>query len=361
MRDNSSLLRTLVGAGGVAMLWGEAMDRWPAGDAFPPFDRIEGMMLGLAIGDALGNPTESKNPGDRLRAHGEITDYQPGLLGTPSDDTQLSFWTLESLLDHDGLDPLALSEAFRHKQIFGIGRTVRQFLRNADLGASWEKRGVSSAGNGALMRIAPIVFPHLRRPAPGLWADAALAAMLTHNDPMAVSSAVAMTSILWHCLHATRQPAPEWWIDHFAGVLSSVEPETRYRQRIPEAVKMWKLSEFLDEEVRRAYHDGCTLLEAQRRWYSGAYLLETVPCVLFALMCHAGNPEEAILRMVNDTRDNDTIAAITGAVVGALHGKARLPERWVSRLSGRTAKADDGRVFEILARAGALYSTHHAT
>ena len=37
--------------------------------------------------------------------------------------------------------------------------------------------------------------------------------------------------------------------------------------------------------------------------------------------------EEAIVRAVNDTRDNDTIAAIVGAAVGALHGKSALPDR----------------------------------
>jgi ADP-ribosyl-[dinitrogen reductase] hydrolase len=35
-------------------------------------DRVRGMMLGLAIGDALGNTTESMTPGDRRRRHGEI-------------------------------------------------------------------------------------------------------------------------------------------------------------------------------------------------------------------------------------------------------------------------------------------------
>jgi ADP-ribosylglycohydrolase len=49
-------------------------------------------------------------------------------------------------------------------------------------------------------------------------------------------------------------------------------------------------------------------------------LLETVSTVLHILMRHAGDPEEAIIRAVNDTKDNDTIAAIVGAAVGALHG-----------------------------------------
>jgi len=60
------------------------------------------------------------------------------------------------------------------------------------------------------------------------------------------------------------------------------------------------------------------------------------------------DPEEAIVRAVNDTKDNDTIAAIVVAAVGAIHGKKALPERWINNLSGRTSFSDDGKVFELL-------------
>jgi ADP-ribosylglycohydrolase len=76
-----------------------------------------------------------------------------------------------------------------------------------------------------------------------------------------------------------------------------------------------------------------------------------MPTVLHILARHADDPEEAIVRAVNDTRDNDTIAAIVGAVVGALHGRAALPRRWVDGLLGRTREDDDGRVFELIDRA----------
>jgi ADP-ribosylglycohydrolase len=46
-----------------------------------------------------------------------------------------------------------------------------------------------------------------------------------------------------------------------------------------------------------------------------------VPSVLHILAMHGDDAEEAIVRAVNDTRDNDTTAAIVGAAVGALHGR----------------------------------------
>jgi ADP-ribosyl-[dinitrogen reductase] hydrolase len=100
-------------------------------DSAPPtlpddldWGRVEGMMLGLAIGDALGNTTEGKLPGDRQRLHGEIRDYLPNRYaagGVPSDDTQLAFWTLEQLLaDADALAS-ALREGIGSAKAFGFG------------------------------------------------------------------------------------------------------------------------------------------------------------------------------------------------------------------------------------------------
>jgi ADP-ribosylglycohydrolase len=90
------------------------------------------------------------------------------------------------------------------------------------------------------------------------------------------------------------------------------------------------------------------VLDACNEWYSGAYLLETIPSVIYIMMRHGHDFEEALVRAVNDTRDNDTIAAIVGALAGALHGKEQIPDRWLRNLSGRTTDSDDGKIFEIL-------------
>ncbi len=109
---------------------------------------------------------------------------------------------------------------------------------------------------------------------------------------------------------------------------------------------LWR---FVETALEQAEQAGWNTLEACNRWYSGAYLLETVPCVLHILARHAADPEEAIVRAVNDTRDNDTVAAIVGAAVGALHGREALPQRWIDALAGRTGGHDDGKVFGLIA------------
>jgi hypothetical protein len=74
-------------------------------------DKLRGVLLGIAIGDALGNTSESYRPQDRNRAFGEINNYLPNrhadgrCVGLPSDDTQMSFWLLAHLLEDGHLEP----------------------------------------------------------------------------------------------------------------------------------------------------------------------------------------------------------------------------------------------------------------
>jgi len=51
---------------------------------------------------------------------------------------------------------------------------------------------------------------------------------------------------------------------------------------------------------------------------------------------------------VNDTRDNDTIAALVGAAMGAAHGTHWIPADWRDQLLGRVNGDDDGKVFTLI-------------
>jgi ADP-ribosyl-[dinitrogen reductase] hydrolase len=327
------------------------------------WDRIEGMLLGLAIGDALGNTTEGLTPARRRAQHGEIRDYLPnrhaGLrpVGLPSDDTQLAFWTLEHLLEGGRLDPVRLGERFASRQVFGAGSTFRAFLAARRPGQHWLDASQESAGNGALMRIAPVLVPHLSSPGPALGRDVAAAGAVTHNDFASGASCGAFAALLGAAL-AARPPVPAgFWLHPFLEVASCLEGTVRrYSPRAPGlGTEKRTLVDHAREVVRNALAAGSSALEACESWYSGAYLLETVPSVLFLLERHGNDPEEAIARAVNDTLDSDTIAALVGAAVGALHGAARLPERWRQGLSGRTGEDDDGRVQALIREARARW------
>ena len=249
-------LAELFATGGIELRRGPLFDEAPSPlpTHVPLRDRVEGMLLGLAVGDALGNTSEGLLPGERRARYGEICDYLPDRyaegrrVGLPSDNTQLAFVRL-------------------------------------------------------------------------------LGDLLGRDTP----------------------PAPEWWLDRYLETARELELDRPYAPRggaYPDfRGPLWR---YVEEVVPPAWAEGLSVRDAGRRWYSGAYLLETVPSVLYVLMRHGEDPEEAIVRAVNDTKDNDTVAAIVGAAAGALHGRSRLPGRWVENLLGRTRAHDDGEAFRLL-------------
>ena len=338
------------------------LQRAPLFDTFPPplppkvdFDRVEGMLLGLAIGDALGRHTEGQSPELRHSTGLEVRDY-PKDGGLPTDDTQLAFALLEHLLMSDGLEPDLLAQRFCRDHISGIGTSMRTFIRHyKDEHRPWDEAGAERPSNGALMRIAPILVPHVSNPTPALWADTALAAMLTHNDPASTAACIALVHLLWEALRMTATPTPQWWIDTFCSAMAPLEGPTQYEPRRPHPPSdKGPVSSYVQRHVQEALAANLPVVKACQHWdyHTGTLLMETIPSVIYILCRHAGNPEEAIVRAVNDTRDNDTVAAIVGTVVGALHGKAGLPQRWRDGLKGRQRTiGPDGEIFGLIAQA----------
>ena len=324
----------------------------------PSNDRLRGMLLGVAIGDSLGNTTESINPSQRRERHGEITDYLPNRwaddreVGVPSDETQLTFRTIQSLLETGRIDPEDLIERFADEEIFGGGHAVERAVEAYNYGANWREAGEPSAGNGALVRIAPVVLPHLPTAGRQLWEDVVFATMITHNDEMAVVASVGFTGLLFEVFGAGPTEAMgEWWVDKFVKYARPVETDREYPSRSPHVSFQGTLCDMLETHMRRAAEGYISIVDACDTWYSGAYLLETVPSALLILARCADDPEEALIRAVNDTRDNDSIAAVVGAAVGALHGPDAFPDRWVENLTGRMGADDDGRVQELIDQA----------
>jgi len=323
------------------------------------WDRIEGMMIGLAIGDALGNTSEGSLPETRRARHGEITDYlytrhapNNTQRGVPSDDTQLAFWTLQELITFDHLEPDAIAERFATETVFGQGHSIRDFRHLWRSGIRpWYKCAPKSAGNGALMRIAPILIPYWSHPSADLWYDTALLSIITHMDGASVSACIAFVNMLWHLLDTANTPDPTWWTDAYIATAQMVEADPNYQTRTAQIPYRGLLWQFAWQEIQKAHQHNWTTLQAANRWYSGAYLLETVPTVLYILSKHGHDPEQAVIRAVNDTKDNDTIGALVGTAMGALYGKNAFPKRWIDGLTGRTKANDNGAIFDIINQA----------
>ena len=353
--------QALTKAGVLKIRWHDRLATEPAPipDQIDISDKAEGMLLGLAVGDSLGNTTESLLPQKRSDRYGYIDGYLPNRhaagqsIGLPSDDTQLAYWTMEQLLANGHLEPQYLGLAFSRREIFGIGMSVREFLVNFKSGVPWTHAGSQSAGNGALMRIAPVLIPYLKHPSSNMWSDALVAAHLTHDDALSNVSCLAFVDLLWKLIAMRDIPEPSWWLNSFMEISECIEPDKVYQPRSGHPAGFsGTLSQLIKQYVIPALENKLSVLEACSQWHSGAYLLETVPSVLYILAVHGHDPKAAILAAVNDTKDNDSIAAIVGAAVGALHGRSALPVEWIQQLSGRTGASDDGRIFELLARSG---------
>ena len=323
----------------------------------PTYDRWAGMFLGQAIGDALGNTSEGVSPPRRMAMLGEISNYrshhdvggQPR--GMPSDDTQLCAWAVEQILNDGRFDPDRYQALIAERRILGEGQTVRKALGRRREGMAWYQAAQDSAGNGALMRCPGVLPAHIGSDGSNLAADAALFAAVTHNNLAAISSAVAFTQMLVDLMAMDGPPAPRWWTERYVALAKPLEgPLSRLATRSTNVQMQFDgpLWSFVSERVSAAVNSSHTTLELCESWHSGAYLLETLPCALLILARHAGDPEDAMVQAVNDTRDNDTIGAIVGSAVGALHGLQALPDRWREGLSGRTQDNDDGRLFDLV-------------
>jgi len=371
MIDNTQLLRHLMVNKLIRLHEGPILNQVP--DPLPDscnYDKVEGMLLGIAVGDALGITSEGRKPHDRRKLYGEIRDYQADRrpkrnhpIGVGSDDTQMSFWTVEQLIDDRGLRPESLARKFCEHRIWGIGGTVRKFIENfKDKRLPWYEAGSESLGNGALMRIAPIVLPYLRNPHPSMYADAAIATMITHNDFANNATSVAFVHMLWELLGMDSPPEPAWWIDTYCSVTRELEGNTRYHYtNAAFGEYSGPLWHFVSNVCRDALKKGLTVEEACSSWWSVdsiANIFETVPSVLYILAAYADDPEEAIIRAVNDTRDNDTIASIVGAAVGALHGLGGIPDRWVKSLKGRIREGGGYQVFRLLLHSKQIFWLH---
>ena len=322
------------------------------------FSKIEGMLLGIAIGDSLGNTTESMMPKERRQKYGLITDYLPNKhahkerKGLPSDDTQLAFDTLGVILDKGKLDMEELARVFSSHRVFGIGKTVKEFLRNyKDYGKPWYLSGVvDGAGNGALMRIAPVLVSSLANQTENLYADTVLATMLTHNSALAIGSSVALTDMLCRFVSSEEKPNPETVIKEFTEVLGSFTENTKSSIRNAKLRSKFSNSApvFIRQAIDYGYNSEMNVEQFSDYFYSGAYVLETNALVLYILSKYLKDPKEAIIQAVNYSKDNDTVASIIGATVGALYGKAAFKESWITGLSGKTREDDDGKIFEMI-------------
>ena len=329
------------------MRWDRLSSSCPPG--FDLRDRFRGAMIGGAIGDAMGRPNEGCPTGatreQKIRAYQPWHGWTSGPKGTITDDTQMTVWLAESILDSAGrvvetgegalrdhlLDPDELARRFTREPIRGIGRATKQFVRNfKDLGKPWHEAGVPSAGNGTAMRAAPVGLVHLSDPY-GIYRDSLLQSAVSHRDSMAIAAATCQA-------YAVARGA--------AAPLGSLAP---LENRVALCVDLALLLEGLEKPGYPLNGStGATSLHGRigaelprflstgeapfAIWHNGAYALGSFPCALWCFLQSPDDFEETLFAAVDAGHDADTVAAMACTLAGAYHGYAGLPRRLVEDL-----------------------------
>ena len=213
----------------------------------------------------------------------------------------------------------------------GTGSTVVAAVERLRSGEPWWTSGERSAGNGAAMRVAPIGIA-LCGDTPTLSHDAAISAVITHADPMAVAGAVGHAWLIARL--AFEQPGRldrDALVDDMAAAVSVIDdpgaPEREWQARERKSGQPVRLADRVAEVPRLlelSAHD------AFNYFYNGAFVLETVPSALWCFLRYLDDPEEGVVTAVLGGHDADTVASMTGAYFGALHGERAFPARWNS-------------------------------
>lgn len=280
-------------------------------------ERYLGCLLGLACGDAVGTTVEFSPRGSfepvMGMAGGGPFDLLPGQW---TDDTSMALCLAESLLECDGFD---LSDQLRRYvmwwqhghlsstgECFDIGTTVAGalyfHLRNGNLEADTGEPMM--AGNGSLMRLAPVVLWYYPEIAKAL-DFAAQSSLATHSAEEAVDCCRLLAAVLCNALDGKSKE--ELLTDTESGLSC---PAVR--------------------ELARGLYQ----LKPREQIYGTGYSVQSLEAALWCVYTTA-NFEQAILAAANLGDDADTTAAITGQIAGALYGVQNIPEKWLDALCER--------------------------
>lgn len=283
-------------------------------------DRARGALLGTFVGDALGMPFESL-PHTEIPLVVEMVDARRGK-GTYTDDTQMMIAVAESLIERGEIEEEHLArcfqEAYEPDRGYGAGtrKVFELWAAGAPTGtaASQLFGGHGSRGNGAAMRIAPLAVRYADDPE-RLRAEAARSAKVTHAHPVGVDAAVVQAVAIGAALSGED-------------ILDAARRSAR------------------TQELVDALRDVAELLAAPRqpdevhgRLGSSSDAGQSVPAAVYVALSQP-NFQEAVCFAVRLGGDTDTVAAMTGAIVGGREGASSIPARWLEALEdsehGRT-------------------------
>lgn len=282
-------------------------------------DKCKGALLGLAIGDALGTTVEFSSPGTfkpvKDLVGGGVFRLQAGKW---TDDTSMALCLADSLIEKEGFDSYdQLQKYVRwYKEgynsstgtCFDIGSATRQALYLYEsTGQPYcgdESRG--SAGNGSIMRLAPIPIFYLHNRSELIF-RAGLSSKTTHAAPQCIDACKYMAVLM---AEAIKGKSKEELLDKKFGANFS---EENFDPNILEIMN----GSFKEKQPPQIYASG--------------YVVKTLEAALWAFY-NTNNFESGALKAVNLGDDADTVGAVYGQIAGAYYGLQGIPQKWQKKL-----------------------------
>ncbi len=279
-------------------------------------DRFRGCLLGLACGDALGAPIEFMGPNqfDPVQDFrgGGVFNVQPGQW---TDDTSMALCLADSLIRCQGFDPTDQMQRYVRWYLegylssvgtcFDIGSTTKEALDvfqatgnpYSSISSDW------SAGNGCLMRLAPVPMFYFAQPGEAEQ-KAALSAKTTHGATACVDACRFFSTLV---VRALKGESKEKLLEanHWSG--APLHPEVAlvaggsYKTKTPPEIK------------------------------GSGYVVESLEAALWAFF-HGEDFADCVRRAANLGNDSDTTAAICGQLAGAFYGEPAIPPHWLNML-----------------------------
>ncbi len=287
--------------------------------------RFRGCLLGLAVGDALGTTLEFKRPG----TFEPITDMVGGgpfnlEPGQWTDDTAMALCLAESLIQTQGFDARDQMQRYmrwyRNGHLsstgtcFDIGSVTRtalnSFARTDDPYAG--PRDPYTAGNGSIMRLAPIALFYATSPTEAI-ARAGDSSRTTHGARAAIDACRYLAGLLVGALNGAHK-------DQLLSPFYCPVRDCWKKRPLVIDINTIALGSFKEKDPPEIIGSG--------------YVVKSLEAALWAFY-KTDSFREGCLLAANLGNDADTTAAVYGQLAGAYYGLEAIPESWRNKIAHR--------------------------
>lgn len=279
-------------------------------------DKQKGMLVGLAIGDTLGMPLEFKQRGT-FKPLEVLTEGGPFNLplGYWTDDTSMALCLADSILEKQGYDSYDVMNRYADWQTNGyrsstgvcfdignqVSSAIAQYKSQPEVAITDQR--TESAGNGCIMRLAPVVVASLaaNNTLEHTMQIAAISARETHFSTLAEEATALFAKLLVNAVQATSKDQ-----------VLQLDTKVPFNAQLLAVVH--QASQKTVDELKPT-----------------GYVLDTLEVAIWAFMT-TDNFKDGALGAINLGGDSDTIGAVYGQLAGAYYGLSGIPQQWLEQL-----------------------------